>query len=480
MKKLLVTMGMLISALLLNSNVAFAAEEAAGHANIGAELSLVFVIPFVCMLLCIAIFPLVAGEFWEKNKHWFVILWSVLFLVPFAIKYGMGAMTENLLESIIGDYLTFIVLLFGLFCVAGNITLEGDLVGSPKVNVILLLIGTVLASWIGTTGASMVLIRPLIRANKWRKRKVHIIVFFIFLVSNIGGCLTPVGDPPLLMGFMRGVDFFWSLRLIRMLLVNVVLLLVVFVILDVRAYKKDVAEGLKPELSEEKKPLRLAGGHNIIFLIVIVGAVILSGVLPGVFDKAGLPAGIHIFGEVTLGFPAIIECVIILLAALLSFKTTKKQVRINNQFTWAAIEEVAVLFIGIFITMIPALLILKARGAELGLNNPWQMFWGTGILSSFLDNTPTYLVFMTTAGSLGASSGVATTVGMISVKMLEAISCGAVFMGANTYIGNAPNFMVRSIAEENGIKMPSFFGYMGWSLCCLIPVFFIDMLLFFL
>lgn len=480
MKKLLVTMGMLISALLLNSNVAFAAEEAAGHANIGAELSLVFVIPFVCMLLCIAIFPLVAGEFWEKNKHWFVILWSVLFLVPFAIKYGMGAMTENLLESIIGDYLTFIVLLFGLFCVAGNITLEGDLVGSPKVNVILLLIGTVLASWIGTTGASMVLIRPLIRANKWRKRKVHIIVFFIFLVSNIGGCLTPVGDPPLLMGFMRGVDFFWSLRLIRMLLVNVVLLLVVFVILDVRAYKKDVAEGLKPELSEEKKPLRLAGGHNIIFLIVIVGAVILSGVLPGVFDKAGLPAGIHIFGEVTLGFPAIIECVIILLAALLSFKTTKKQVRINNQFTWAAIEEVAVLFIGIFITMIPALLILKARGAELGLNNPWQMFWGTGILSSFLDNTPTYLVFMTTAGSLGASSGVATTVGMISVKMLEAISCGAVFMGANTYIGNAPNFMVRSIAEENGIKMPSFFGYMGWSLCCLIPVFFIDMLIFFL
>lgn len=480
MKKLLVTMGMLISALLLNSNVAFAAEEAAEHANIGAHLSLVYVIPFVCMLLCIAIFPLVAGEFWEKNKHWFVILWSVLFLVPFAIKYGMGAMTENLLESIIGDYLTFIVLLFGLFCVAGNITLEGDLAGSPKVNVILLLIGTLLASWIGTTGASMVLIRPLIRANKWRKRKVHIIVFFIFLVSNIGGCLTPVGDPPLLMGFMRGVGFFWSLRLVRMLLVNVVLLMTLFVILDVRAYKKDIAEGLKPEVSEEKAPLRLAGAHNIIFLIAIVGAVILSGVLPGVFDKAGLPAGIHIYGEVTLGFPAIIECVIILLAALLSFKTTNKQVRINNQFTWGAIEEVAVLFIGIFITMIPALLILKARGAELGLNNPWQMFWGTGILSSFLDNTPTYLVFMTTAGSLGAQSGIATTVGTISVKMLEAISCGAVFMGANTYIGNAPNFMVRSIAEENGIKMPSFFGYMGWSLCCLIPVFLIDMLIFFL
>ncbi len=478
MKKFLVTMSLLLGALFANSNVAFAAKE---HTeNIGASLSLVYVIPFACMLLCIAIFPLVAGEFWEKNKQWFVILWSLLFLIPFAIKYGMSAMSENLLETIVGDYLTFIVLLFGLFCVAGNITLEGDLVGSPKVNVILLLIGTLLSSWIGTTGASMVMIRPLIRANKWRSRKVHIMVFFIFLVSNIGGCLTPVGDPPLLMGFMRGVGFFWSLRLVRMLLVNVVLLMSLFLILDVRAYKKDLADGLKPEKGDEQAPLRLTGGHNIIFLIAIVGAVILSGVLPGVFEKAGLPAGIHIYGEVTLGFPAIIECVIILLAAFLSFKTTKKQVRINNHFTWGAIEEVAVLFIGIFITMIPALLILKARGSELGLNTPWQMFWGTGALSSFLDNTPTYLVFMTTAGTLGATSGVATTVGTISVQMLEAISCGAVFMGANTYIGNAPNFMVRSIAEENGIKMPSFFGYMGWSLSCLIPVFLIDMLIFFL
>ena len=478
MKKFLVTMSLLLGALFANSNVAFAAKE---HTeNIGASLSLVYVIPFACMLLCIAIFPLVAGEFWEKNKQWFVILWSLLFLIPFAIKYGMSAMSENLLETIVGDYLTFIVLLFGLFCVAGNITLEGDLVGSPKVNAILLLIGTLLSSWIGTTGASMVMIRPLIRANKWRSRKVHIMVFFIFLVSNIGGCLTPVGDPPLLMGFMRGVGFFWSLRLVRMLLVNVVLLMSLFLILDVRAYKKDLADGLKPEKGDEQAPLRLTGGHNIIFLIAIVGAVILSGVLPGVFEKAGLPAGIHIYGEVTLGFPAIIECVIILLAAFLSFKTTKKQVRINNHFTWGAIEEVAVLFIGIFITMIPALLILKARGSELGLNTPWQMFWGTGALSSFLDNTPTYLVFMTTAGTLGATSGVATTVGTISVQMLEAISCGAVFMGANTYIGNAPNFLVSSIAEENGIKMPSFFGYMGWSLSCLIPVFLIDMLIFFL
>lgn len=480
MKKVLLSLSMLLSGAVFCTQTAFAAE---GGENIGSSLSLVYAIPFVCMLLCIAIFPLVAGEFWEKNKHWFVILWSLLFLIPFAINYGMGTMTENLLETVIGDYLTFIVLLFGLFCVAGNITLEGDLVGSPKVNVILLLIGTLLSSWIGTTGASMVMIRPLIRANKWRSRKVHIIVFFIFLVSNIGGCLTPVGDPPLLMGFMRGVDFFWSLRLLPIMLVNVTILLILFVILDVRAYKKDIADGLKPEQSDEKAPLRLVGAHNIIFLVCIVGAVILSGVLPGVMKNAdGSVMGIHIFGEVSLTFPALIECVIILVAALLSFKTTKKQVRINNHFTWDAIEEVAVLFIGIFITMIPALLILKAKGAELGLTHPWQMFWGTGILSSFLDNTPTYLVFMTTAGALGATSGatVATTVGNIGVVMLEAISCGAVFMGANTYIGNAPNFMVRSIAEENGIKMPSFFGYMGWSVCCLIPVFLVDMLIFFI
>ncbi|MBQ4232366.1 MAG: sodium:proton antiporter, partial [Lachnospiraceae bacterium] len=225
MKKLMLSVLAAFLLVFANADMAFAAEGE----NIGSELSLIFVIPFVCMLLCIAIFPLVAGEFWEKNRHWFVILWSLLFLIPFAVKYGMGNMTEQLLESVIGDYLTFIVLLFGLFCVAGNISLQGDLVGSPKVNIILLLIGTALASWIGTTGASMVLIRPLIRANKWRNRKVHIIVFFIFLVSNIGGCLTPVGDPPLLMGFTRGVGFFWSTsHLLPMLLVNVVILLVVF------------------------------------------------------------------------------------------------------------------------------------------------------------------------------------------------------------------------------------------------------------
>ena len=234
---------------------------------------------------------------------------------------------------------------------------------------------------------------------------------------------------------------------------------------------------------EKKEPIRLKGAHNIIFLAMIVAAVVLSGVLPGLdmFKTAeGAVKGIHIYGEVTLTYPAFIETVIILLAALFSWKTTKKEIREANHFSWDAISEVAILFIGIFITMIPALLILKTNGASLGLTKPWQMFWGTGALSSFLDNTPTYLVFLTTAGTLGATSGVTTTVGTITQTMLMAISCGAVFMGANTYIGNAPNFMVKSIAEENEIKMPSFFGYMGWSICCLIPVFLIDMIVFFL
>ena len=446
--------------------------------DLGNSISLLFCIPFLGMLLSIAVFPLVKPAWWEKNQKYVVIIWSLLFLIPFAIRYGFGVMGEQLLDVIVGDYFTFIVLLFGLFCVAGNITIEGELRGSPKVNVIMLLIGTLLSSWIGTTGASMVMIRPLIRANKWRSRKTQIIVFFIFLVSNIGGCLTPVGDPPLLMGFMRNVPFFWSLRLIPIMFLNVAILLVIFYILDSRAYRKDLADGIVPEpQSKEKVAIRVVGAHNIIFLAAIVVAVILSGVLPSTKLFGG---AIHLYGEAELTYSALIEVAIILLSAFLSFKTTDKKVRTDNHFSWGAIEEVAVLFIGIFITMIPALLILKAKGAELGLTEPWQMFWVTGAMSSFLDNTPTYLVFLTTAGTLGATAGIQTSVGIVPQIMLEAISCGAVFMGANTYIGNAPNFMVKSIAEENGIRMPSFFGYMTWSLRFLIPVFIVDMLIFFL
>ena len=446
-------------------------------------MNLAFCIPFAGLLLCIAMLPLVKAEWWEAHQPHAVVFWSLLFVLPFAFVYGPGQAFEKVLECIVDDYLTFIILLFGLFCVSGNITLEGDLAGSPRINVGLLLIGTMLSSWIGTTGASMLMVRPIIKMNAWRKRRSHIMVFFIFLISNIGGCLTPIGDPPLLMGFMRGVPFFWSLHLFPVLLFNVVILLTIFYFLDRRAYRKDIAEGLKPDISKPGTEVHILGLHNLIFLAMIVAAVILSGTLPGMAafqDAEGAVRGIHLFGEVTLTYPALIEVVIILVAAFFSFKTTSVEIRRKNHFTWGAIQEVAVLFVGIFITMQPALMILKANGASLGLNKPFEMFWATGCLSSFLDNTPTYLVFLTTAGALGFTEGMPTILGTVPIAMLEAISCGAVFMGANTYIGNAPNFMVKSISDENGIRMPSFFGYLLWSITFLIPVFLLDMLVFFL
>lgn len=440
-------------------------------------------IPFAGLLLCIAVFPVVRPVWWEEHQAWAVAFWSLLFLLPFASLNGAGTAVETALECIVNDYLTFIVLLFGLFCVAGNITLEGDLAGSPRVNVALLLFGTLLSSWVGTTGASMLMVRPLIKMNSWRKRRRHIMVFFIFLISNIGGCLTPIGDPPLLMGFARGVPFFWSLRLMPVMLFNVAILLFAFYHVDMRAYRRDIAEGRKPDIRKPGTEVHINGLHNLVFLAMIVGAVILSGTLPTLpaFQNAeGQVLGLRIFGEVTLTFPAVIEIAIILLAALLSFRTTNPGIRKANHFTWGAIEEVAVLFIGIFITMQPALMLLKTYGSSLGLTTPFQMFWATGALSSFLDNTPTYLVFLTTACAQGFTDGIATSLGTVPVKMLSAISCGAVFMGANTYIGNAPNFMVKAISDENGIRMPSFFGYLLWSLVFLGPVFLLDSLIFFL
>ena len=446
-------------------------------------MEMLLCIPFAGLLLCIAVMPLIKGEWWESHQPLVVGFWILLMIVPFAFVYGPGRAVETVLECTVNDYLTFIILLFGLFCVSGNITMEGDFAGSPRINVCLLALGTLLSSCIGTTGASMLMVRPVIKMNSWRKRKSHIMVFFIFMVSNMGGCLTPIGDPPLLMGFMRGVPFFWSMHLFPVLIFNMVLLLFVFYHLDKWAYRKDIARGRKPDISKPGTEFHIDGLHNIVFLVMIVAAVILSGVLPGMpafQDAAGNVRGIHIFGEVTLTFPALIECVLILLAAWLSFKTTKSEIRRRNHFTWGAIKEVAVLFIGIFITMQPALMLLKAVGPELGVTEPSQMFWATGALSSFLDNTPTYLVFLTTAGTLGFSNGIMTSLGTVPVKILSAISCGAVFMGANTYIGNAPNFMVKSISDENGVNMPSFFGYMLWSLVFLVPVFIIDMLVFFM
>ena len=440
-------------------------------------------IPFAGLLLCIALLPLIRPKWWEEHQGLVSAAWIAAMAVTFCLVYGAGKTAETVLECIVNDYLTFIVLLFGLFCVSGNITMEGDFAGSPRVNVGLLAMGTLLASCIGTTGASMLMVRPVIKMNAWRKRKKHIMVFFIFMVSNMGGCLTPIGDPPLLMGFMRGVPFFWSLKLLPVLLLNMVILLFVFYHLDKRAYRKDIAQGRKPDISKPYTEFRIDGMHNLLFIVMIVTAVILSGLLPTTAafqDAAGNVRGIHLLGEVVFTYPAMIEIALILLAAFLSFRTTRKSIRKRNHFTWGPIREVAVLFIGIFITMQPALMLLKTVGPSLGISQPWQMFWSTGLLSSFLDNTPTYLVFLTTAGTLGFTSGIATSLGTVPAGVLSAISCGAVFMGANTYIGNAPNFMVKSISEENGVLMPSFFGYILWSVVFLVPVFLVDTMVFFI
>ena len=380
MKRLIAFFGSL--GLMLASSPLTALAAGTGSAGETGSVPLWMCVPFAGLLLCIAVLPLVKGEWWESHQPHAVLFWSLLFAVPFAVKFGAGTASETILECLINDYLTFIVLLFGLFCVSGNITMSGDLAGSPRVNVGLLALGTLLSSWIGTTGASMLMIRPVIKMNSWRKRKRHIIIFFIFLVSNIGGCLTPIGDPPLLMGFMRGVPFFWSLHLLPILLVNMAVLLAIFYFIDLRAYRKDIAIGLKPDISKPGTEVKLRGTHNLIFLAAIVGAVILSGTLPGLpafQDAAGNVKGIHIFGEVVLSYPAIIEIVIILISAFLSFKTTESEIRRENHFTWGAIQEVAVLFIGIFITMQPALLIWELQNLLRcsGRRGFYPVFWTT-------------------------------------------------------------------------------------------------------
>lgn len=473
----------LMSILAVIFNAAFVFAEGGHHSNLGETLPLWSVIPFVCMLLSIAIIPLVKHHWWEHNMLKVALFWAAVFLIPFGIAYGIKELTFQVLEIILLDYLPFIVLLLGLFVAAGGIAIKGTIVGTPKVNLILLLIGTLIASWVGTTGAAMLLIRPLIRANAWREKKAHVVVFFIFLVANIGGCLTPVGDPPLFLGFLRGVPFFWTMKLLPLLLFSVVFLSVVFLVVDTMLYKKEIAAGKTPSQgSTEKEPIRIEGAHNFIFIVMVVGSVILNGLLStnaAFLDSHGELIGPNI-GGVVLPYTSIIQMLIILLAAGLSMKFTKKEIREANAFTFAPIEEVAQLFIGIFITMIPALALLKAHGASLGISHPYQFFWATGMLSGFLDNAPTYLVFLTTAGGAHFTEGVMTTVGIVPPIDLLAISAGAVFMGALTYIGNAPNFMVKSIAEENKIKMPSFFGYMAYSFGILVPLFVLITLVFFL
>ena len=459
--------------------------------SIGELLPIWSIVPFVGMLLSIAIFPLVKNEWWEKNQLKVALGWALLFLIPFCIGFGIDHTIFELEEVVVLDYIPFIVLLLGLFTVAGGIHIAGNIQGTTKNNVIILLIGTLLASWIGTTGAAMVLIRFLLRANSWRANRKHIVIFFIFLVANIGGCLTPLGDPPLFLGYLRGVPFFWTLGHIwPLLLLNTAVLLAAFVVIDRRMMKKEDAFALERlELgakAAKRIPLKIEGKRNIIFLAMIIIAVILNGLIPQtdafINPATGLTFGIDINEGIHLGLEYFVQIGIILIAMVLSLKLTPKKVRDDNEFEWGPIAEVAKLFIGIFITMIPALAILRANGSALGIDSPLGFFWCTGVLSSFLDNSPTYVVFLTTAGALGMSGpgAIVTTAGTVVPEILLAISAGAVFMGAVTYIGNAPNFMVKNIAEKSKVKMPSFFGYMGWSCAILMPLFVIDTLIFFL
>ena len=454
---------------ILTTNL-FANGSELGH------LPLFTVLPFVGILLSIAILPLIAPHFWEHNFGKISVFWSTLFFLPFWFLYGIGVAFTELFHVLLLEYIPFIILLFALFTISGGIRVKGSLVGSPKLNTLFLLIGTGIASLMGTTGASMLLIRPVIRANKWRKKKVHIFVFFIFLVANIGGSLTPLGDPPLFLGFLKGVDFFWTTTnlLLPMLLVALILI-ILFYVTDDYYYKKEIDR--LPSVAVKKEKIALDGEINILFMIGVIFFVLLSGIW-----KPNYSINIiHIHVELQ----NVIRDISLLILTYLSIKYTKPDIRTANGFTWFPIEEVAKLFAGIFITIIPVIAILKAGsdGALAtivsltqnldGSPNNMMYFWLTGILTSFLDNAPTYLVFFNTAG--GDAIQLMTTYS----NTLLAISCGAVFMGAMTYIGNAPNFMVRSIAEENDIEMPSFFGYMLWSSLILIPVFIFISLLFF-
>ena len=447
-----------------------------GHGVDGATLPIWSIIPFVGILLSIAILPLVFdSHFLVHHGGKMSLAWGLIFAVPYLIAFR-GEAFYDILHIYLLDYIPFIILLWGLFTVAGGILVRGTLRGTPVLNTFLLLIGTVIASWVGTTGASMLLIRPLIRANAYRKNKVHLIVFFIFLVSNIGGSLTPIGDPPLFLGFLRGVPFFWTTTALlpHMLFISVILIVLFFVI-DTFMFKRE--GGVVPD-DGTNEPIRVEGLGNLVFLFGIIAAVLMSGTFK--WGEVNI-LGVHVYWQ------NIAREVLIVVMGLLSLKYTPftGELRQSNEFSWEPIEEVAKVFAGIFITIIPALAILKAgeNGALAGLiaamQQPYHYFWITGILSSFLDNAPTYLTFFNTAlGKLHLTDVkdaseilLGPSQNLEFIRLLTAISVGAVFMGANTYIGNAPNFMVKAIAEQSGIRMPSFFGYMLWSVVILFPLF---------
>ncbi len=451
-------------------------QEQAAEA-LGTLLPLWSVLPFVGILLSIALIPLIFPRFWHHHFPKVSAFWAVVFAVPFVYFFRETALYE-IAHIIVLDYIPFILLLWALFTVAGGIHIRGTLKGSPGVNTAILGIGTFFASIIGTTGASMLLIRPILRSNEWRIHKTHTVVFFIFLVSNIGGSLTPLGDPPLFLGFLHGVPFFWTVHLLPEMAFASMVLLGLYYIMDAYYYKK---ENLTLAPGEEDEPVRIEGSYNFLFLTGIIAAVLFSGsVKLGQVEIAGIHQAVE----------NLIRDAFLILMGVGSLLVTRKETYKKNDFGWAPILEVAYLFAGIFITIIPALAILKAgeKGAFAWLirltDSPAHYFWAVGVLSSFLDNAPTYLTFFNSMlgkfyPGLSEAQAVAKMI-VERIPYLAAISIGAVFMGANTYIGNAPNFMVKSIAEEAGVRMPSFFGYVfKYSLPILMVLFLIMTFIFF-
>jgi Na+/H+ antiporter NhaD/arsenite permease-like protein len=444
----------------------------------GASLSALWGLPFAGMLLSIALFPLVAPAFWHHHFGKIAAAWALVFLVPFALAFGWGIALGTLVHALLEEYIPFIVLLAALYTVAGGICVRGNLHGTPRLNTTILALGTLLASVMGTTGAAMLLIRPLLRANDNRRHVVHVVVFFIFLVANAGGSLSPLGDPPLFLGFLQGVDFFWTTTHLALPMLFVCgVLLTAFYFLDSHYFHQREEERSRFFDPTPDSPLGIDGKVNFLLLGAVVGLVLMSGLWkPGVsFDVLGTHVDLQ----------NAVRDVALVVVMLLSLALTPRAARKGNDFNWAPIEEVAKLFAGIFVTIAPVITILRAGEAgafagvvhlvndSAGRPQDAMYFWATGLLSSFLDNAPTYLVFFNLAG--GDASSLMTT----GATTLAAISAGAVFMGANSYIGNAPNFMVKAIAESRGVRMPSFFAYLGWSGAVLLPLFLVTGWLFF-
>lgn len=446
----------------------------------GSSASLLWGLPFALILLSIALGPLFFSHTWHHHFGKITAFWTLLFLTPFIVTFGFGAGVHTVAHALVEEYIPFILLLLALYTISGGIFVSGDLHGSPKLNTTLLAVGTALSSIMGTTGAAMLMIRPLLKANHKRHYRLHIVIFFIFLVANIGGGLTPLGDPPLFLGFLKGVDFMWTVKhMLLPVLISSVILLAVFYIIDSRHFHREQREHLIPASTETEEKVKIYGKWNFLLLAGVVGAVLLSGLW-----KPNHP-GFEILGS-HYALQNLMRDGILLALTAVSWIITPKQVRAGNEFNFEPIAEVGKLFLGIFITISPVLAILKAgeTGALASVvslvhdaaGNPINVmyFWMSGILSAFLDNAPTYLVFFNMAG--GDAQALMT--GHLFHSLL-AVSMGSVFMGALTYIGNAPNFMVKAIAEQRGVPMPSFFGYMAWSVIVLVPLFALHTMIFF-